>query len=281
MFGLDVMWKLPSISNYADGLSRYERIKPIRGSYPEVRPLGSRRLKHYSIVKRVQDGVNYIGCCLYGNEVVKFFEDGRTELSQCGYSTITTAAFIKAVVSSVRWCNVWDRHVVMTPWEDVTKRYIVGEKLVIHSDLSVEGEPCTIHKSNAAETREVLKRYKVFIDYAVNMAKVAGADVEFTTEMSKRIREYGLFFEVARLCEPDYELFAAYAAYFINTAKQMEHVYENGAWQRKTTLSIQTLKRTIREYIKRLYAAEIFEKVVLPHGEFKLDINRKYMRGLR
>jgi hypothetical protein len=95
--GYSVLKNMPMIGNIFKAEEVYNNIKPIRGT--DVRPLGTRRAKHYSIEKSLLGG--YM-CKLYGHPVLwyEMAEDGKgtiLHVSLCGYDTQTTRGFIQFV----------------------------------------------------------------------------------------------------------------------------------------------------------------------------------------
>jgi hypothetical protein len=88
--------KLPRIVSYEEAAFQFKNIKPIRGS-ENIRPLGNRRAKHYSIQKHDDTYV----CMLYGHPVITFSRDeygrGMATVNMCGYDTQTTRGFISQI----------------------------------------------------------------------------------------------------------------------------------------------------------------------------------------
>lgn len=87
---------LPCIVSYEEAAFQFNNIKPIRGS-ENIRPLGNRRAKHYSIQKHDDTYV----CMLYGHPVITFSRDeygrGMATVNMCGYDTQTTRGFISRI----------------------------------------------------------------------------------------------------------------------------------------------------------------------------------------
>jgi hypothetical protein len=93
--GYSTLHNLPRIDSYEEAVRVYHNIKPIRGT--EIRPLGNRRAKHYSIEVVGEDVV----CKLYGHPVITFGRDeygrGMATVNMCGYDTQTTRGFISRI----------------------------------------------------------------------------------------------------------------------------------------------------------------------------------------
>jgi len=95
--GYSTLHNLPMIGNLNRAEAVYESIKPIKGS--SVRPMGSRKAKHYSIEKCLLGG--YL-CKLYGHPVLwyQMAEDQKgtiLHVSLCTYDTQTTRRFIHRI----------------------------------------------------------------------------------------------------------------------------------------------------------------------------------------
>tara|TARA_R110000772_G_scaffold188055_2_gene299141 strand:+ start:1512 stop:2396 length:885 start_codon:yes stop_codon:yes gene_type:complete len=109
MFSIDVRG-LPTINSYLSALSKYESIKPIRGS-DNHRPLEDRRKQHVSInmTKAIGiDGAQYpaIGFKLYETNVVIFLSNGEVHFDNGGFSTVSTNAFASRIMpAGVYVCN--------------------------------------------------------------------------------------------------------------------------------------------------------------------------------
>ena len=101
MFGQ--MTDLPFLCTYEDALEHYKSIKPIRGSWPEVRPIcktaNGRRKKHMEILTTKVNGVNVVACRLYDTDVVTFWETGEGLFYTNGYATNSTHDFADKILS--------------------------------------------------------------------------------------------------------------------------------------------------------------------------------------
>lgn len=82
---------VPRILNHQHALDWYDKITPIRGRAPEIRPLGNRRdCDTYSIRKNGDD----VELVLYTTPVVTFKPSGVVVLQTCGWSSVSTHQFI-------------------------------------------------------------------------------------------------------------------------------------------------------------------------------------------
>lgn len=81
---------------YLSYKAKFDRIKPVRGHKPELRPIDKRRKLHEQIREVVVDGVKGIALRLYSTDCVTYLENGNILLSSGGYNSQTTQKFIHA-----------------------------------------------------------------------------------------------------------------------------------------------------------------------------------------
>jgi hypothetical protein len=275
-FYIDV-YGLPYFRNYEQAKKTHDSIKPIRGKYPEVRPLGKRRAQHKAIVERVENGVKYVACCLYGHEVVKFFADGRIVMSTCRWPTMSTAKFIGRVVYQLEYCGTFTNSELMVRVCD--KRYLLdSDGVTINADGTVVAKPCVIHKVNRKNMNAVRKEYKQFIDYVVAMHKLTNGEVEFTTERAA-VAAHQTGFRSLK-CEQDLDVWVVWAARIMREATVTGYGRIQGTtiWDYIRSCKLSTVKARIAHHIK-LNHPEVFERVELPLGEIQKDSNKKYIRS--
>lgn len=260
---------LPWLRDYAAAKRRHDRTAPIRGRSPDLRPLGKRYAYSKTIVERVEDGVSYIACCLFGHELVKFFADGRIKLSSCGYATMSTAVFMRKVVYHAADCRVMGGNLELTLFRDRLNAigrasFIVDEEgLTIMPDGTVVATPCVIHTLDKVKMRELRKQYKPFINYVVAMYKLTGTNVEVNIDQVNLLSKTSGLNSV--LHNDDLELWMAWAARII---------WQSITWA--VPSSLRAVKNEITHNIK-LAHPELFTRVELPMGEVKKDVNHKYV----
>jgi hypothetical protein len=92
--------RLPTLTNYADALAHYNKIKPLRGSYPPLRPIciGYRHKKAYTIEHPFADVVT---CYLDENPVLQFRKDGTIEVQVSdSFRTMRACDFISHILDT-------------------------------------------------------------------------------------------------------------------------------------------------------------------------------------
>jgi hypothetical protein len=268
---------LPTLFGYSDAKKHYDGIIPIRNKVPELRPLGDRRAYHKTIVESTENGVSYIGCCLYGSEVVKFFADGRITISTCGHNTVSTAVFIRRVVASVHNSSTFGNAI----WICLSRsrQYLINTKnnMTINKDDTVEATPCVVHVIKRKELKEVAKQYKAFTDYTITMHKLTKGEIEHDFEAVEITNKSGF---ASLKANDDLNLFAAWGSRILQ--ESTHSAYRRGAngWSYVTECKLSTVKTNIKKYIKRNHP-EVFERVELPLGEVKADNNYRFVRNNR
>jgi len=89
---------IPQISSYAQAQAHYNFVKPIRGD-DQVRPIGARRFKWYTINKRdyIEDAPMY-SATLANTNLVEYYHDGRISITTGGYRSVTNNSFLNFVL---------------------------------------------------------------------------------------------------------------------------------------------------------------------------------------
>jgi len=81
--------------NYETALKFYNEVKPIRGSNPPIRPVGSNRRYKQCSIEMADERLQFK---LYDNIVMTYAKDGTVAFNCCGWPSVTTAKFLDAVL---------------------------------------------------------------------------------------------------------------------------------------------------------------------------------------
>ena len=193
--GFSEVKHLPRIPHYEEAAFRFKNIKPIRGT--EIRPLGSRRAKHYAIEKR---GESYV-CTLYGHPVITYHKEvgdtGNTEyitkISLCGHNTQTTRRFIRQVLDAP--CYQFKKNTFIDIDRRVIKkserRYVVRGAYYLPADYTMrvrDGEvlnpvPVTKKVIDREVTKNLREKYK---------ESMADAGVMLDLGLAQFVRGFGM-----------------------------------------------------------------------------------------
>lgn len=180
---------LPVLRNWLEAKAYHDKVKPIRGSDPEVRPLGSNR--RYTQCAIEQDPVTgNIKCNLWGNTCVEFTKDDLVKIRHTGWVGPTTCNFIDRIIPSSYGTVYIDKGKMIFVDRDagirdnaISDKYIVGSSdwLVLklnntngmaHSQARIQaisGEPLTnwhmdVKTWNRIRAREFAK-FQPFLEY--------------------------------------------------------------------------------------------------------------------
>ena len=192
--------------SYDTALEHYNSVKPIRGSAPELRPIGrNRRYKHCEIRK----GDDRIDAVLYETPVVSIFKDGRIQLRTGNWLTPSTANFMDAVLPAKFGIITLDRRRIILSQRDFINqdwnRYEIpsgdeGLTLQANKDWSkatpVNAPVHFEYVANRKVLNQIRQRFKPFLDYlkvTTSMSRVFTSDeiIEHFPEVAKRfVAEY-------------------------------------------------------------------------------------------
>jgi hypothetical protein len=267
---------LPVVRNYEAAKRLHDSIPPIRGRSPEIRPFGNRR----DHGKTITDRGDYVACCLYGYEVVKFFKDGRMELDTHGYPTLSTAAFIGRVAGPVRSSRKAHGGICVqlgspapTTAPEPFRSYLLTDNhsITIHPNGTVDAEPCVIHKLKQEEYKAKCKEYKAFMDYLVGVIKVSGGSIAYSTDHIKTVCHADTGFWAVPHTD-DMDVWLAWAACIVSMLREKQRW-----WNPTAVIDAAKAKVVVRDLIK-INNQSLFERVTLPLGQVKSDPNRKFIR---
>jgi hypothetical protein len=171
--GYATVMNVPRVQWYADALEIYERVKPIRGRDPEIRPLGSRRDADTYSIRKSGDDVELV---LYTTPVVTFKPDGNVELRTAGWSTVSTRQFIRQVLGISTHGEIKEsivtiggnKYILPTDGECMTVRMNDKDQWCLASAVKTNFD----WKLNRKASNNVRKRYAEFIDYLDGVSKL-------------------------------------------------------------------------------------------------------------
>lgn len=161
--------------SYDTALEHYKSVKPIRGSSPELRPIGRNRRYKYCEIRK---GDNCIEAVLYETPVVRIFKDGRIQLTTGNWLTPTTAKFMDAVLPVKFGIVSLDRRRMILSQREVINqdwnRYEIpsgeeGLTLQANEDWStampVNAPVHFEYVANRKVLSQIRQRFKPFLDY--------------------------------------------------------------------------------------------------------------------
>lgn len=200
--------RLPALMNYANAKDHYESVAPIRGRYPEEKPLGkNRRYQHMQIHKRVrsvEDADNPLGkyittyaCQLYSTDCIEFFPDESIVLRVNSWKGPTTMMFMNYTLE-----NIGEIQSAKGKWYFVNKG---GEAFVMptrskeemrihfvdgHGFRPVDCEPEYKRVMRRKEMNRLRKYYRDFIEYGKTML-LADSNIGGYNDFKPLLEKYG------------------------------------------------------------------------------------------
>lgn len=201
--------RLPALINYENAKAHYESVAPIRGRYPEERPLGkNRRYQHMQIHKRVhsvEEEGNPVGkfvttyaCQLYSTDCIEFFPDESIVLRVNSWKGPTTMMFLNYTLenfgriesASGKWYFVnkgGEAFVMPTKSKEELRIHFVDG----HGYRPVDLKPEYKYVMRRKEMNKLRKYYSDFIEYGKTML-LADGSVGGSDERQEILKKYGL-----------------------------------------------------------------------------------------
>lgn len=153
-------------SNYTEAQRHWANQKPWRNDANNVRPLEKRSKKHCQIYR---DGNNSFVLRLHGTDLIKFHENGTTEVYM-NYQSISTENFVNASLRRTQWSFILNRG-IPTVWKhraqnDVMTWYRAGYQvdgkwaLFDEEWQLVNTKPVTVLNLDVKKANAVRKTYR-------------------------------------------------------------------------------------------------------------------------
>ena len=172
--------RIPYLRTYAEAKHLHDRVKPIRGHTPELRPLAARRDKQMSIRENPE---GHIECVLYETAVVTFKPSGSVIVTPGKWPSAYTSSFIENVLPGVRVNRT--RYILIVRLG--VKKYPLkqGMKLELKSLgegvnrwEAVEAEGVKAWSPSRAKANNVRSAYKGMLAYHKNMVALMSQEAD-------------------------------------------------------------------------------------------------------
>ena len=271
MFGTNI--EVPVLRDYEHALQHYNSIVPIRGS-DDLRPIcktaNGRRRKHQVIRLNTTGGIPSVQCVLYATACVTFLSNGEVHVTDGGYQTRSTFAFVGGILGAARMFLHQDRTWLSLSNGDYALP-VLTNVLRLRPYVTL-GDHCTQHKFevlNPVPMRKVVldrkafnqikKRYAPFRTYVRHMEKVfdgRNQDRVYWASLMKQLQDPSLLQGKEQRHE-----WAECMPYMILRAQDLK----------------QTTQEVFLDWLKRVHAKEVFVDTLQPEGELVTDRNRHYL----
>lgn len=176
-----------NFKDYESALKHYDTVKPIRGSKPEIRPLGHNR--RYTQCKVVHNPlVDSVGAVLYETECVSIFDNGLIRLRHDGWVSPSTAYFIDAVLPRGFGSVKIDKRRLVYVSKEGQQYIIPKDGLWLQADINAETkewqgiyvienklptEPMYEYKADRKALNAIRKHMKPFLDTVSVMSSMS------------------------------------------------------------------------------------------------------------
>ena len=269
---------------------------------------------------RIPEGKPTVCCRLYNTDCVMFYPDGRIHLDYGVHNTRSTIVFINKIISGVRSSSGRMPYISSETNRVLGPRGYVENKTMLYHlpvpdyktkkvfpfptsfiSLDADGVPlhpitCKYHKVNRKAANALRKLYKPFIDHAKVMIKLSYSDVshvgreEYTALAEELTTRLGLV-RSTRLPNRDIDWYCK-AMRSTDRADWSDALHALGvltvlgahsdSWSATFSWRYQpkAILRQIDEIIKHAHRDQIFVEEELPIGEYKKDLNLKYVNSL-
>ena len=295
--------RIPSLASYDEAKEHYQKVVPIRGRNPELKPLGrERRFTWYEIrentIANQSEGTEYktYACNLSGMDMVEFFPNGDVVSNTRSWYSITTGAFINFCIgklgSIVSESGKWYFE------NKAGESFRLRETMRIRKNdggfyVPTEIVEDKVYRINRRAMNAIRKKYRPLLDYGKTML---GMDNKITKVEEMDRTKYGF--------HPHNGTFVGYygwnsaranedrAKWFYLANKQQEsgdlellydlvrHVASSAGRYNYNTSSYhcepQWFADKVDEMMKYEFRDEVFHAEALPYGERSADRNKKY-----
>jgi hypothetical protein len=294
--------RIPRLTSYEDAKAHYEKVVPLRGRNPELKPLGSvRRFTWYEIRENIianqAENMEYktYACNLYGKDVVEYFPNGDIVLDTNGWSSsITTGAFINFCIGDVgsiisesgKWYFV----------NNAQQSFLFKRTMRIRKDAEGFYEPTEItedkvYRVNRKAMNAIRNKYRPILDYGKTMlnidnkvvclaeleiAKLGLEDTAFVPYYSWQAQNVkgnrAKWFALADKQLQSGDLNLLYDLVRCVAVKAGNYHYQDSSY----TCYPFRFTELLEEMMKFEFRDEVFIAESLPYGERSADRNKRY-----
>lgn len=271
MFGR--VTSIPTMGSYEFALNKFNSTTPIRGR--GTIPLGDRRSHdRYRMEKRGES----IWCYYHRTPVLKIHPNNIYEINVEGWHTQTTAQVLSRLLPSGAGVCVIDGWITVRchqgyfPVPDGGMKFTTGESGLGHL-TPIDPKRQVIHKINRRAANAARRQYAAFITFAKGFLKLRQDEhgtVRFASEEFKNAGIEGRTHErtLGGWIQSD-EPGDHYSA-VLSLARE-------SYWVMPVVVHESTVRRRINDFILKLHASEVLERIELPLGEVRKDPYKKWL----
>ena len=303
--------RLPALMNYEAAKQHFENVVPIRGRYPEEKPLGAKRkYTHMTIRKEVTslevpndplgEFATIYSCQLYSGKHnrIDYYPNGEIRLNAAQWRGPTTMMFLTYTLKGIgemrsasgKWYFInHSQEAFLLSNEGLTLQFFDG-----HGYRPTTIKPEYKYRIKRKEMNRLRKTYKPFMEYTRNMLLMdntvdrQGYNTDTTDGLgflSYRVlpqynwgqeeagRNRIKFFNYVKQAQDSNDLDLMY-----KLARYVSTTFGWYSYNTQTAICSPTaFQNGFSEMLKFEYAKEVFESIEQPIGEGFFDRNQKYM----
>ena len=303
--------RLPALMNYEAAKQHFEKVVPIRGRYPEEKPLGAvRRYTHMTIRKEVTalpvpndplgEFATIYSCQLYSGKHnrIDYYPNGEIKINAATWRGPATMMFLTYTLKGIgemrsasgKWYFInHSQEAFLLNGDGLTLQFTDG-----HGYRPTAVKPEYKYRVKRKEMNRLRKTYKPFIEYTRNMllmdSKVDKQNLDKTGAGALEFLSYRLtpqyswgheqsgknrtkLFNLVKQAQDSNDLDLMY--------KLARYVSSCFGWynynQQNSMCSPTAFINGFTEVLKYEHAKEVFEATEQPTGEGFFDRNQKYM----
>lgn len=274
MFGR--VTSIPTMASYEFALNKFNSTAPIRGR--NTIPLGERRSHDRYYMQKHGES---IWCYYHRTPVLKIHPGNIYEIDVEGWHTQTTAQVLDRLLPgahvymvdgriTVR-CKVGD-NVGDFPVPDEGMKFTTGESGLGHL-TPIDPKRQVIHRINRKKANAVRRQYAAFMTYAKGFLKLRQDEhgsVHFALEEFKN-------------AGVDIHTRDATIARYIQSDEPGDHYravlafVREPYWGTHVTMHESSVRKKVNDFILKLHASEVLDRVELPLGEVKRDPYKEWL----
>lgn len=271
--------RFPRLYNYEQAVFHHNTRKAyIKGRNKGLRPLAERN-RHWLTIR--QEGED-IAIKMHNTDIITYKPTGEVIIEQGGWCTSTTHEAIGAILSTTVFTR--DRIGWITCANGTYPLRREGANVLRLGNGWVYENPVypEVHKVNRKKRNIVTAKYKAFVDYAFNMAKLLGEDCHHDEQVYKA--ENGHIYTEQAMCDAMLDEDNRYKAWLAvlktadMTARGGRNRYGYGYGGQPLIIREAELKAAFTTIFNIAHAREIFDEVEVRDGRVVVNKNWKYMR---
>ena len=174
---------IPRLHSYDEAKAHFEKVVPLRGRTPTLKPLGkNRRFTWYEIrentIANQAENKEYktYACNLYGRDTVTFFPNGDIVINTTGWRDVTTGMFINCVLNGLgnivsesgKWFFKNHKH---QAFRFITEMHLTKNEEGAYVPTEIVHDEA--HRLNRKAMNAIRKKYLPIIEYGKTMLSLS------------------------------------------------------------------------------------------------------------